>query len=486
MVSRKSTQLNTPRNLFEAEFIMLYIKKIFMNSGLLICLYISRRVCRVYSLVFLIFIVVPNSQINAGEISSHTFYSDVLNRDYAYVAYFPDDYEQGEKDYSVVYLLHGSYGNEKNWTESGDLKNILDQLISNGEIPPTVVIMPGSSGWWVDGHAERSDTAFIKDLMPHVEHKWKLASRRENRVIAGVSAGGYGAVNFALKYPHLFGAALAFSPASYNGLPPKTSSAWAQADFKNALGEFDQSLWHSLNYINYMNDYAKQNLRVPIYIMTGDHDWLDIAYHGSVLYLKLRALQAELVEFRVVDGSHEWPVWVEALPDALKYAFQFVESEVPNKKELNPFRRFFGTWTLKDDEFNYAASAENVETLAIPNHITNCEEVNTDKSILCIVNSPGLKGHIFWAYNDAKNVFSHLSHFGASRLGSGQGKILPNGDLEISVTFTDEPLNHYRLYQYRWVNEDEYTMISRQYDGEDELSGSWYGGTFVRKSLENK
>ena len=137
----------------------------------------------------------------AGEVTEHTFYSESLARDYAYVAYVPDGYSEGSSHYPVVYLLHGSLGNERNWTEFVEAERILDEMIEAGEIPPTIVIMPGSLSWWADGHNEPAETAFIDDLIPHVDMTWRTLPNAESRVIGGLSAGGFGTVNLAMKHP---------------------------------------------------------------------------------------------------------------------------------------------------------------------------------------------------------------------------------------------------------------------------------------------
>ncbi|MEL6362037.1 MAG: hypothetical protein AAFR21_13230 [Pseudomonadota bacterium] len=147
----------------------------------------------------------------------------------------------------------------------------------------------------------------------------------------------------------------------------------------------------------------------------------------------------------------------------------------------NPFERFKGVWGLKDDRFQQVWDGKTVETLSIPGHRTDCDRINTDKSALCVVDAGDFEGHILWAFNDRTQSFEHLSHFGTSRLGRGVGQILPNGDLRIKIEFSDEPEGSYRLYEYNWVSENEYDMISRQFDEADRPTGNWYGGSFVRE-----
>ncbi|MEM6338267.1 MAG: hypothetical protein AAF752_16960 [Bacteroidota bacterium] len=146
----------------------------------------------------------------------------------------------------------------------------------------------------------------------------------------------------------------------------------------------------------------------------------------------------------------------------------------------NPFSKFFGEWTLKDDTFQQVWDGETVETLTIENHYTNCQAINTDMSVLCVVDAAGLNGHILWTYDSDQERVHHLSHFGTSRNGVGSGTLNGNADLTTRVSFQGEPAGSYRIYEYAWVSEDEYTMMSRQYDESGEPTGNWYGGTFVR------
>lgn len=144
------------------------------------------------------------------------------------------------------------------------------------------------------------------------------------------------------------------------------------------------------------------------------------------------------------------------------------------------FHRFIGTWTLKDDQFQQVWDGETVETLTIPNHITECEPLNTDRSILCQVDAGDFQGHIIWSFDADEGVLHHLSHFGTSRLGTGQGEMDSGGNLRNRIRFTDEPAGTYRVYTYTWVTADEYEMMSRQYNADGSATGNWYGGVFVR------
>lgn len=98
----------------------------------------------------------------ASEVEHHHFYSSTLGYDYPYSVYLPDNYDaQATAAYPIVYMLHGSFGTDRDWVARGNLQQVADRLIRAGHIPPTVFIMPGSRSWWVDGHNEPARSAFL-------------------------------------------------------------------------------------------------------------------------------------------------------------------------------------------------------------------------------------------------------------------------------------------------------------------------------------
>lgn len=145
----------------------------------------------------------------------------------------------------------------------------------------------------------------------------------------------------------------------------------------------------------------------------------------------------------------------------------------------NQFRKFIGEWTLKDDNWsqNWGNGTENIK---IPNHHTVCRQLNTDNSLLAVIDGTPPYGHIFWSYNPVKKEVDHLSSFGTTRAGVGKGTVNGNGDVALKISFADEPEGTYRQYTYRWISEDEYELKSIQYNSKGEPTGFFYGGNFVR------
>jgi hypothetical protein len=145
------------------------------------------------------------------------------------------------------------------------------------------------------------------------------------------------------------------------------------------------------------------------------------------------------------------------------------------------FSKFIGTWTLLDNHWTQRWDRQNTESFQIPNHFTTCKALNTALSILCVVNSPDLKGHILWSFDPVTQTVHHLSSFGESRIGVGQGTIDEKGNLHLSIAFAGEGANTYRQYTYNWEAKDRYSLMSRQFEN-GVATSNFYAGTFVRIS----
>lgn len=256
----------------------------------------------------------------AGELFIDKYTSAALGREISFTVYLPDGYKDATARYPATYLLHGAGGDEVEWARKGGAVETLDGLIKRGMMRPTVAIMPtfGPASWWTDGASEKAETAMMKELIPYVESRYKVGTGRSERSIGGLSMGGYGSLNLALKYPDRFCAAAVISPAIYDPLPPETSASRRTPQFVRD-GKFDPDTWKSLNYPTHLETYKKGSARVPMWIVSGDHDFLGIALMSAQLYWRMYQVQPKQVELRVIDGDHEWMTFRDALPAALQY-----------------------------------------------------------------------------------------------------------------------------------------------------------------------
>ena len=63
--------------------------------------------------------------------------------------YTPPGYEDNTTRYPVLYLLHGSGGDEEAWPVMGIANVIMDNLIAEGKARPMIVVMPNA--YWRRG-----------------------------------------------------------------------------------------------------------------------------------------------------------------------------------------------------------------------------------------------------------------------------------------------------------------------------------------------
>jgi enterochelin esterase-like enzyme len=120
--------------------------------------------------------------------------------------YLPPAFDPA-KHYPVVYLLHGMPGSPSEYPDGTQLGRFADGAIQGGTLRPFIGVMPaagmkpGYNGEW----AGVWETALVEHVLPWVDASLPTIRGPTGRVIAGLSAGGYGAVDIALRHPGLFG-----------------------------------------------------------------------------------------------------------------------------------------------------------------------------------------------------------------------------------------------------------------------------------------
>ena len=264
----------------------------------------------------------PNGAARAGDLSTVRFYSPALARNWAYNVYLPEHYADGGLRYPVLFLLHGFGGNRDEWVEHGDIAGMADRLIAAGDIPPCIIVMPSAGrSWYLDG-TEDMETAIIRDLIPEIDSRFRTISRRDGRLIAGESMGGYGALRFILKYPELFSAGALLSPAIYVPEPPPKSGARLSPVFARD-GRFDPAIWIANDYPALLKPFLARGIEVPLYLGVGNLDELNIGYHMAKLYVIWRG-HGWSTRYRVAVGRHDFIVWRKLMPGALTFIFHSV------------------------------------------------------------------------------------------------------------------------------------------------------------------
>lgn len=110
--------------------------------------------------------------------------------------------------YPVIYLLHGMPGSPSEYLDGTELASFADAGISSGELRPFIAVVPAAgpsrdyNGEW----AGPWESELVRRIVPWVDAELPTVAARRGRVIAGLSAGGYGAVDIGIRNAGLFGA----------------------------------------------------------------------------------------------------------------------------------------------------------------------------------------------------------------------------------------------------------------------------------------
>lgn len=165
-----------------------------------------------------------------GEVRAVWYDSPTLGTTRRMMIYLPPGYEESRQKYPVLYLLHGTGGDETVWLEQGHAAQILDNLIADRKAEPMIVVMPNghtdtpsapgmgpnnneqptfAHKQWMEGTFESS----FNDIVNWVDKNYRTRATMRYRAIAGLSMGGYHSLYISANQPEDFAYVGLFSPA---------------------------------------------------------------------------------------------------------------------------------------------------------------------------------------------------------------------------------------------------------------------------------
>ena len=127
--------------------------------------------------------------------------------------YLPSGYaSHPNRRYPVLYLLHGFPGRPLAFIETVQMGIVDDALTAKRRAQPLILVMPfGSTGTFTDkewangvGKGNGWATFVSRDLVRYVDSHYRTIASGRGRAVAGLSEGGFGAVNIALHHPREF------------------------------------------------------------------------------------------------------------------------------------------------------------------------------------------------------------------------------------------------------------------------------------------
>ncbi|MFF8679741.1 alpha/beta hydrolase [Streptomyces sp. NPDC015237] len=249
----------------------------------------------------------------------------------------PDGWKPSERNHRqhwpTLWLLHGCCGDYTSWTAMTD-------VAQTDSLRDVLVVMPeaGWNGWYSDwwNHGKGGDPAWetfhTVELRRLLESDWGAGG---NRVVAGLSMGGQGALSYAARHPGMFRATAAYSASAHPLLNDESTDrimgffAGQGDDPLRVWGDpvAQRRIWQSHDPFHL----ARHLKSIPVYLSCGDGTTGPLDPPGSTSALEAdfnrqnHALAAELkrVGARHVTtnfygpGTHGWAYWERELHASL-------------------------------------------------------------------------------------------------------------------------------------------------------------------------
>ncbi len=237
-----------------------------------------------------IYIILPIDNFNSSSTSYKEVYSEV-------------------KPFRTLYLLHGGGGNAQDWIRFTSIERYAQEH-------RIAVIMPevGGSSFYTDMlHGYNYFTYITEELPEKMQSIFPLSDRREDRYVAGLSMGAYGAFKWAFRKPEFFAAAAGLSGISpivelfketgFASIDPKDETSMIYLNW----GGLDK-LEGSLDDTKYLLERAvKEKLDLPaLYTCIGTEDG---TYEYTKRYVEYARKNGVRITFEEGPGQHDWKFW---------------------------------------------------------------------------------------------------------------------------------------------------------------------------------
>ena len=146
------------------------------------------------------------SDLIAGEVFRFSVYSNAMDREIPNAVIVPDDYNENNSSYPVVYLLHGAGADFRQWIGTAPF------LVEYVDRYDVIIICPdgGSTSWYFDSPIDpqvQYETYVATELVGYVDTNFRTIANASGRAISGLSMGGHGALFLAIRHQDTWGAA---------------------------------------------------------------------------------------------------------------------------------------------------------------------------------------------------------------------------------------------------------------------------------------
>ena len=226
----------------------------------------------------------------------------------------PESYATSEdKEYPVVYILHGYDGDYTSWLTLTEPK--LDSLASHYDM---IFVLPdGRDSWYWDAPADpklKMESFFVEELVPYIDENYRTIADAKHRAITGLSMGGHGSLWLGMRHSDIWGSAGSMS-GGVNINKPKWAKSWKMAQRLGSQAQYPQR-WKDHTVITLVKNLKPGQLNITF----------DCGVDDFFIGVN-RELHEEMLRYNVAHdyserpGKHSHAYWKNSIRYHLQYFY---------------------------------------------------------------------------------------------------------------------------------------------------------------------
>ena len=240
-----------------------------------------------------------------GVSRSGRFYSRARGRNVGYTIAWPPDHEPGTA-VPLIVMLHGEGANHANALTGMTPAQAVALELNGAPLPPmAMVTVDGGTGYWNPHPGDDPMAMVVHELLPMCR-RFGLGQGSKPVGTMGISMGGYGALLLAEKYPALFSAVAAISPAIW--------TSYTQARAANQGAYASTAAFSANDAVTHAQALAK----TPVRVASG----FDDPFHPGVVALGQALPSSAIVEFS--QGCHTGDFFTAQEPPSLEFLGKYL------------------------------------------------------------------------------------------------------------------------------------------------------------------
>ncbi|GCE29112.1 hypothetical protein KDA_45960 [Dictyobacter alpinus] len=239
--------------------------------------------------------ITRREEVPEGRVEQHTFESAILKNSRRVWIYTPAGYSKEHEPYGILLLFDGPA-----YLHLVPTPTIIDNLVSEGKIPPLVVVLADSLDQETRGRElpcnPEHASYLIQELLPWVREHYHVSREPARCIVAGSSYGGLAAAYTALQAPEVFGNVLS-----------QSGSYWWGKDHPSE----PQPEWLARQYV--LKDKQAIRFYLEVGLLESLADMVTTNRHMRNV-LEAKGYHVDYSEFQ---GGHDYLCWRGSLSDGL-------------------------------------------------------------------------------------------------------------------------------------------------------------------------